>query len=97
VDLPDTTTKRLLIVDDNDTNRRIVTLVTQGWGFQTRDTSSPLEALRWLEERRASAKLHRVTITSLTRREGLGDRREFDAFVTKPHPWSPDDNTDRLS
>ncbi len=104
--------KRLLIVDDNETNRRIVTLVTQGWGFATRDTGSPHESLRWLDAgvefdlalldiampemdgvALASAirqregrigKMPLVAFTSLTRREALGDRREFDAFVTKP-------------
>jgi signal transduction histidine kinase/DNA-binding response OmpR family regulator/HPt (histidine-containing phosphotransfer) domain-containing protein len=110
-DLPDPSTKRLLIVDDNETNRRIVTLLTQGWGFPTRDTGSPLEALRWLEagepfdlaildiampemdgltlatairQRPSYQKMPLVAFTSLTRSEAFGDRREFDAFVTKP-------------
>ncbi|HLF88238.1 MAG TPA: GAF domain-containing protein, partial [Anaerolineales bacterium] len=40
--------KRLLIVDDNPTNRRILTLQTKTWGILARDTASPREALKWL-------------------------------------------------
>jgi CheY-like chemotaxis protein/HPt (histidine-containing phosphotransfer) domain-containing protein len=40
--------KRVLIVDDNDTNRRILTLQTQKWGLRPRDTASPHEALAWV-------------------------------------------------
>ncbi len=40
--------KRVLIVDDNATNRRILTLQTQKWGMAPRDTQSPREALKWL-------------------------------------------------
>jgi len=42
--------KRVLIVDDNATNRRILTLQTQLWGMTTRDTASPVEALRWIQQ-----------------------------------------------
>jgi CheY-like chemotaxis protein len=41
--------KRVLIVDDNATNRRILTLQLRGWGMQTRETESPREALVWLQ------------------------------------------------
>jgi CheY-like chemotaxis protein len=41
--------RRLLIVDDNATNRRVLVLQTGKWGMQSRDTESPAEALRWLE------------------------------------------------
>jgi CheY-like chemotaxis protein len=41
--------KRLLIVDDNPTNRRILRLQTQKWGMTPLDTGSPRHALRWLE------------------------------------------------
>ena len=37
--------KRLLIVDDNDTNRRILRAAAQEWGMQAVDTPSPQEAL----------------------------------------------------
>ena len=40
--------RRVLIVDDNDTNRRILVLHTQAWGMTPRDTASPTEALDWL-------------------------------------------------
>jgi PAS domain S-box-containing protein len=40
--------KRVLIVDDNSTNRRILTLQTQSWGMLPRDTGSPTEALAWI-------------------------------------------------
>ncbi len=40
--------KRLLVVDDNATNRRILALQTAKWGMQVRDTSSPSQALQWL-------------------------------------------------
>ncbi|MGO4392944.1 GAF domain-containing protein [Variovorax sp. M-6] len=42
--------KRLLIVDDNATNRRVLSLQTGKWGMDLRATESPLEALRWLEQ-----------------------------------------------
>ncbi len=43
--------KRLLIVDDNATNRKVLALQTAKWGMVPRDTESPEEALRWLEAR----------------------------------------------
>ena len=39
---------RLLIVDDNATNCRILTLQTRKWGMIPRDTQSGAEALEWL-------------------------------------------------
>jgi CheY-like chemotaxis protein len=47
---PDLRGKRVLIVDDNATNRRIFTLQTQGWGMASRETGSPAEALEWLRQ-----------------------------------------------
>lgn len=41
--------KRLLIVDDSATNRRILHLQTQRWGMRPRETGSPKQALRWLK------------------------------------------------
>jgi PAS domain S-box-containing protein len=40
--------KRLLVVDDNATNRRILTLQGEGWGMHVRAASSGAEALKWL-------------------------------------------------
>ncbi|MGH8802491.1 MAG: response regulator, partial [Casimicrobiaceae bacterium] len=42
--------KRVLIVDDNATNRRVLTLQAAKWGMAPRDTASATEALRWLTE-----------------------------------------------
>jgi signal transduction histidine kinase/DNA-binding response OmpR family regulator len=42
--------KRALIVDDNATNRRVLSLQLQAWHMLTQDTHSPLEALAWLRE-----------------------------------------------
>ncbi len=46
---PELRGKRILVVDDNATNRRILALQTAKWGMQSRDTESSNEALRWLE------------------------------------------------
>ena len=43
------TGKRLLIVDDNATNRKIMTLQGRSWGMVTRAAESGSEALNWLE------------------------------------------------
>jgi signal transduction histidine kinase/CheY-like chemotaxis protein len=42
--------KRLLIVDDNATNRRILTLQAQAWGMPSRAAASGAEALSWLTQ-----------------------------------------------
>jgi len=47
---PELQAKRVLVVDDNATNRRVLALQTAKWGMQSRATESPLEALRWLDE-----------------------------------------------
>ncbi len=46
---PELQGKRLLVVDDNATNRRVLALQTAKWGMQSRATESPQEALRWIE------------------------------------------------
>jgi signal transduction histidine kinase/CheY-like chemotaxis protein len=40
--------RRVLLVDDNQTNLRILTLQLQHWGLEPRATTSPEESLRWL-------------------------------------------------
>jgi signal transduction histidine kinase/DNA-binding response OmpR family regulator/HPt (histidine-containing phosphotransfer) domain-containing protein/methyl-accepting chemotaxis protein len=45
---PNLAGKRVLIVDDNETNRRILTLQTESWGMVPRTTASAGEALSWL-------------------------------------------------
>jgi CheY-like chemotaxis protein/HPt (histidine-containing phosphotransfer) domain-containing protein len=41
--------KRVLVVDDNETNRRILAAYLDGWGVTVRMTGSPREALSWVE------------------------------------------------
>ncbi|MGF1479695.1 MAG: PAS domain S-box protein [Cyanophyceae cyanobacterium] len=45
---PDLIGKRLLVVDDNATNRKILTLEAQGWGMKVRAAESGQQALGWL-------------------------------------------------
>jgi CheY-like chemotaxis protein len=40
--------RRLLFVDDNETNRRILLAQTRAWGMQVEATPSPGEALDWI-------------------------------------------------
>ncbi len=40
--------RRVLIVDDNATNRRLLKLQTEKWGMFSRETDSPAEALAWI-------------------------------------------------
>jgi CheY-like chemotaxis protein len=47
---PELVGKRLLIVDDNATNRRVLALQTGKWGMEARATESPAEALHWLAQ-----------------------------------------------
>jgi CheY-like chemotaxis protein len=44
------TGRRVLVVDDNATNRRVLTLQAGKWGMSARDTESPQEALRWVAD-----------------------------------------------
>jgi CheY-like chemotaxis protein/anti-sigma regulatory factor (Ser/Thr protein kinase) len=42
--------KRLLVVDDNATNRRVLALQAAKWGLAPRDTEAPAQALQWIEQ-----------------------------------------------
>ncbi len=47
--------KQVLIVDDNATNRLILTEQTRSWGMLPLDTASPMQALDWLAKDEAFA------------------------------------------
>jgi CheY-like chemotaxis protein len=42
--------KRLLVVDDNATNRKVLELQTAKWGMVPRATAAPDEALHWVQQ-----------------------------------------------
>ncbi len=42
--------RRLLVVDDNATNRRLIERQVEAWGMKARGTGSPVEALDWLRQ-----------------------------------------------
>jgi signal transduction histidine kinase/DNA-binding response OmpR family regulator/putative methionine-R-sulfoxide reductase with GAF domain/tetratricopeptide (TPR) repeat protein len=46
---PNLAGRRLLVVDDNPTNRRIIILQTLDWGMIARETGSPSEAITWIQ------------------------------------------------
>jgi CheY-like chemotaxis protein/HPt (histidine-containing phosphotransfer) domain-containing protein/anti-sigma regulatory factor (Ser/Thr protein kinase) len=45
---PELAGKRVLIVDDNASNRLLLKLQTERWGMRARDTNSPTVALEWI-------------------------------------------------
>ena len=47
---PELRGRRVLVVDDNATNRRVLSLQTAKWGMAARDTESALQALQWIED-----------------------------------------------
>ncbi len=47
--------KRILVVDDNATNRRILALQAAKWGMVAQDTEFPEQALQWLTEPRSAS------------------------------------------
>ena len=49
-DKPQLKGKRVLIVDDNQTNRRLLAHQLRNWGLLVRDAAEPLRALEWLRQ-----------------------------------------------
>jgi len=47
---PELQGRRVLVVDDNATNRRVLNLQMGKWGMVPRDTESPAEAQRWVQD-----------------------------------------------
>ncbi|HNT25690.1 MAG TPA: histidine kinase N-terminal 7TM domain-containing protein [Anaerolineales bacterium] len=47
---PELGDKRVLIVDDHDTNRRILQIQTSSWGMLPSETGSPSQALDWIRQ-----------------------------------------------
>jgi GAF domain-containing protein/CheY-like chemotaxis protein len=58
---PELAGSRILVVDDNATNRRVLGLQTSKWGMVPRETESPAEALRWV----ASGEVFDVAIVDM--------------------------------
>lgn len=48
---PQLSDKRVLIVDDNETNCQILKLQTESWAMKPSVTSSPSQAIAWLEQK----------------------------------------------
>ncbi|MBK7538367.1 MAG: response regulator [Myxococcales bacterium] len=48
--VPQLSGRRLLLVDDNATNRKILTLQVQAWGLEVHAAASGAEALRWVDD-----------------------------------------------
>ncbi len=90
--------RTVMIVDDNATNRRILTLQTQGWGMKPRVTGSPQEALGWLR----SGETFDLSILDLHMPEMDGQElalkiRESNCrgrSQTSPYTWPPSHTDD---
>jgi PAS domain S-box-containing protein len=52
-ELPELVGRRLLIVDDNETNRHILVRQAEMWGMRPKAATSAIEALDWLRDDRA--------------------------------------------
>ena len=47
---PELAGRRVLVVDDNATNRRVLAVQATKWGMEASATGSPAEALAWLDD-----------------------------------------------
>lgn len=76
--------RRLLVVDDNPTNRRILILQTRDWGMITHATGSPIEALSWIRKGDpfdlAILDLHMPEIDGITLAQEIRKLREAKAL-----------------
>ncbi len=75
---------RVLIVDDNATNRRILRLQTESWGMLARDTEFPVEALEWLK--RGDAFDVAILDTHMPVMDGLTLAHEIRRLAPSPRP-----------
>ena len=71
--------KRVLIVDDNDTNRQIIVEQSSSWGMVPHDSNSPAEALEWLR----SGKRFDLAVLDLTMEE-MGGRDLAEQIKSNP-------------
>jgi CheY-like chemotaxis protein len=76
---PEIEGKRVLVVDDNATNRRVLELQTAKWGMQSRATELPTEALRWIDAGEdfdvAILDMHMPEMDGLTLAKAIRNRR----------------------
>jgi signal transduction histidine kinase/DNA-binding response OmpR family regulator len=74
---------RVLVVDDNATNRRILASFLERWGVEGAATASPLEAIEWV---RAGREFDAAVLDFLMpERDGIELAEEL-AALTKPRP-----------
>jgi signal transduction histidine kinase/DNA-binding response OmpR family regulator/HAMP domain-containing protein/HPt (histidine-containing phosphotransfer) domain-containing protein len=82
--------KRVLIVDDNATNRQILKLQTEAWGMLPWTTGSPLEALDWVRQGKtfdaALLDMQMPEMDGLTLAAEIGSQREAMAGSHTPFP-----------
>ena len=76
---PDLAGRRLLVVDDNATNRRVIALQAEKWGLAARATGSPQEALGWIDAGEsfdaAIVDMHMPEMDGVTLARALRERR----------------------
>jgi len=82
---PELQGRRVLIVDDNATNRRILALQAGKWGMVARDTESPGEAIAWLSADAAASDAFDLAILDMhmPAMDGLELARRIHALAPK--------------